>query len=261
MSLSPDHIHTWPRGDVLLHAMPGISSTNETYFNCTLIVPRDLSSCSAASSRFAERGLRPLTLTMLNDVARREGKWRDGKEEVRHLFAKYFPEVYCHGGNAIYDSAVNSVSGYLKIGQCSRLHSSTSPIVLVGDAAHPVLPYIGQGLVSTLEDCNVLVDLFQEGSNAKMAISSDICHRFTLERKKDIDAMQCLSIEQHNILFEQSASMALQLRFAYQRYMSRVMPHRYPSSLYTLLADPSFSYSEILDLKRKQNHPFKIGRL
>lgn len=67
-------------------------------------------------------------------------------------------------------SLIKRGEGLLAVGLRSRAPLSswgTKGIVLIGDAAHPPVPYIGQGAMQAVEDCGVLGLLFHLKSKEK----------------------------------------------------------------------------------------------
>ncbi|KAF0685347.1 Aste57867_22738 [Aphanomyces stellatus] len=68
--------------------------------------------------------------------------------------------------------------------ECNRFHSQDNWVVLVGDAAHSVLPPTGEGINSGLEDCLVLATC------VALAPCDEAWSRFTTRRQPDIHALQ-----------------------------------------------------------------------
>ena len=239
--LDPSCIHTFPRGHTLLHAMPGISDTNDRkpqhpYFNATLVLPQSSlpSLTTLGKARIFLSSLFPHLL--------------DVDPTLPEQFTRHSP-------------------GKIASGSLSRFHGRNTCVVLLGDAAHPVVPYIGQGLVSAVEDCHLFDSIVGESleqqhiSLVGQANWHHIIRTFTQRRKDDIDAMQTLAKEQFDFLFRTSATRMQRARQSYQATMHRLFPSRYPHSLYALLNDPTLSYSQVLIKKRKQNTWYKLGRL
>ncbi|KAF0700976.1 Aste57867_8422 [Aphanomyces stellatus] len=68
--------------------------------------------------------------------------------------------------------------------RCSHFHSRNNWVVLVGDAAHSVLPATGEGINSGLEDAVVLADCVAQELQDNTAFRS-----FTIRRRPDIHAL------------------------------------------------------------------------
>jgi 2-polyprenyl-6-methoxyphenol hydroxylase-like FAD-dependent oxidoreductase len=248
--LDPRYIHTWPRKRILLHAMPGIwdpeHRTNQGYFNCTLIMPMQPTNFNGDLNNDSDFSFMEL----------------DSPQKASKMFQSLFPELHAVQGEALVSQFICNPTTRLRNGSCSRFHSSTLPVILIGDAARPVVPYIGSGMTSALEDVSVLMKLFH--GSLKTSDCPDwhsIVSQFSQIRKPDMDAMHILAQEQAEFLFESSGSRSMQRRFRYQQWMHSRFPSLYSPSLYNLLAEPSVPYQDVLQMKRSQNKWYNFGRL
>ena len=68
------------------------------------------------------------------------------------------------------------------------LHWSSGSIVLIGDAAHPMTPYMAQGAAMAMEDGVILARAFEQEANIKTALSV-----FELSRKTRTAKVQAIS--------------------------------------------------------------------
>jgi len=68
-------------------------------------------------------------------------------------------------------------------------------VTLIGDAAHTILPFYGQGMNAALEDCAVLADCLARGRNERAPLA---CYQQI--RKPNADAIDELAIEHYHFL-------------------------------------------------------------
>jgi kynurenine 3-monooxygenase len=137
---------------------------------------------------------------------------------------------------------------------CNQYHDLRRKAVLIGDAAHGTLVFAGQGMNAALEDA-VLLDglLFEAGATVESAIA-----KFSHQRVAEMEAMHTLGALAYSSLTAPPAAW----RTAYQRAMSRVLPSRYPPSLYSLVNfDSRRTFQETLALLQRQNKWHKLGRI
>jgi len=124
--LDPNHLHIWPRHSFMLIALPNQDKT----FTCTLFAP---------TSEF-EKLSSPETIT----------QW----------FKTHFPDALGHIGEGalLHDFKNNPRSSLISI-KAKPYHYKDRAVIL-GDAAHSMVPFFGQGLNCGLEDVRVLFSLF-----------------------------------------------------------------------------------------------------
>ena len=124
-----DALHIWPRGDFMLIALPNPPGD----FTLTLFMP------SEGEVSFA-------TL--------------DTREKVGAFFDEQFPDVVPLIPDLV-DTFLHNPVGILGTVRCSHWHDEDK-VLLIGDAAHAVVPFHGQGMNLAFEDCvefDNLIDL------------------------------------------------------------------------------------------------------
>ncbi|KZT67708.1 FAD/NAD(P)-binding domain-containing protein [Daedalea quercina L-15889] len=120
--LDPNHLHIWPRHTFMLIALPNKDKT----FTCTLFAP------TAEFDRL------------------------DTLETIIHFFNTHFPDALPLIGEEalLEDFKRNPRSPLMSIK--ARPYHYKDRVVIIGDAAHAMVPFYGQGLNCGLEDVRVL---------------------------------------------------------------------------------------------------------
>ncbi len=121
--LEQDVLHIWPRGGFMLIALPNPGGD----FTLTLFMP------SSGKNSFAEI---------------------DSDDKVAEFFDRNFADVVPLIDNLIDNYSQNPV-GILGTVRCKHWHDGDK-MLLIGDAAHAVVPFHGQGMNLAFEDCVVL---------------------------------------------------------------------------------------------------------
>jgi kynurenine 3-monooxygenase len=121
--LEPDVLHIWPRGGFMLIALPNPGGD----FTLTLFMP------NTGANSFVEL---------------------DCDEKVSEFFSRNFADVVPLIDNLIVNYSQNPV-GILGTVRCAHWHDGEK-MLLIGDAAHAVVPFHGQGMNLAFEDCVVL---------------------------------------------------------------------------------------------------------
>ena len=111
--------------------------------------------------------------------------------------------------------------------------------LVLGDAAHAIVPFFGQGMNCAFEDCEVLLGLFdRHGGNWE-----EIFPRFFAERKPNTDAIAQLALDNFVEMRDTSADP----HFALKRRLEHVLEERYPGqffSKYAMVTFHRFPYRE-----------------
>lgn len=116
-------LHIWPRGTFMLIALPNFDGS----FTCTLFLPF--------------KG--PLSFEELTSP-----------ERLSAFFQKYFPDALPLIEN-FEDTFFSNPTGSMVTVKCAPWNFSDK-LLLIGDAAHAIVPFFGQGMNCGFEDCTLL---------------------------------------------------------------------------------------------------------
>ena len=207
--LEREALHIWPRGGYMLIALPNADGT----FTVTLFLPRTGTGASFESLRTPA--------------------------DVVTFFAREFPDAL-----ALMPSLAKEFFAHPP-GLMATLHVSCwhdgGRALLVGDAAHAIVPFHGQGMNCAFEDCVLLDDLLY-GATPWPVVFADYDRR----RRIDTEAIARMAIENYGEMrdrvrdqnFQLQKELALELE---RRHPSRFIP-RY--SMVTFHAGIPYSEAE-----------------
>ena len=130
--IEPNALHIWPRGNHMLIALPN----NDCSFTCTLFFP--------------------MTGTKSFETVKTE-------KEILDLFHSQFPDAIKLMPNLVEDFQKN-LTGDLASVYCNPWHLGDKAL-LIGDAAHAVVPFFGQGMNASFQDCSPLSKLMDQNEN------------------------------------------------------------------------------------------------
>ena len=201
-------LHIWPRGNFMLIALPNIDGT----FTCTLF--------------FSFEG----------DVSFQKLKTEG---DVRKFFTEYFPDVIPLMPGYITDFFQNPTSSLLTV-RCFPWQANGNTC-LIGDSAHAIVPFFGQGMNCGFEDCSVLSELMDEhGDDWKT-----ILPLFEALRKPNADAIADLALNN----FIEMRDLVADPHFLHKKKIEKMIAEKYPEkyiSPYQMVSFSHIPYSDAL---------------
>jgi kynurenine 3-monooxygenase len=207
-------LHIWPRESFMLIALPN----NDGSFTCTLFFPFDgvLSFDSIKS-----------------------------KEEVTAFFKKYFPDVIPLMPTYTDDFLNNPTSSLVTV-QCWPWYKNNS--LLIGDAAHGIVPFFGQGMNAGFEDCRILNGMLDSFGDDW----SKVLPEFQQLRKPDTDAIAQLALDNFIEMRDLVDDPEFILRKKIEARLHQLFPDKW-IPLYSMVTfNENLRYSEALETGRKQ---------
>lgn len=208
-AMEPHALHIWPRKDYMLIALPNPDKT----FTCTLFFPFE----GAAS--FAQ-----LTTP----------------EKVRDFFNTTFPDAVPLMPT-LTDDFFNNPTSTLVTVKCFPWIRDDH-FALIGDAAHAIVPFFGQGMNCGFEDCRILDELLeQEGENW-----TAILQQYQQLRKPDGDAIADLAINNFTEMREKTADPVFLLQKKIEARLHEKYPDRWIPAYSQVTFSPHIRYSEAL---------------
>ncbi len=163
--LTPAALHIWPRGGFMLIAMPNPDGS----FTATLFLAR------AGSPGFSELAT---------------------PDAVQRFFAAEFPDVLARAPDLLAQFAANP-QGSMGTIRCQPW-GVPGRVLLIGDAAHAIVPFHGQGMNCAFEDCVELDDLLAQSRQVAGGIdTARLCVDFEQCRRPDTEAIAQMALENY----------------------------------------------------------------
>lgn len=160
-AIEPHALHIWPRGNCMCIALPN----GEGSFTVTLFLPR--------------KGEHP-SFASVADIGSARRYFEADYGDVLPLMPDF---------NANWN---NHPVGTLATLYLEQWHVDDKA-VLIGDAAHAIVPFHGQGMNAGFEDAAMLADLL---ADAETPVATTLA-RFQQQRKPDADAIAAMALENY----------------------------------------------------------------
>ncbi len=204
--MEPNALHIWPRHSFMMIALPNPEGT----FTCTLFLPFD----------------GEVSFERLQSDA-----------DVLAFFERFFPDAVPHMPTLVEDFAHNPTSSLVTIRCFPWVVGRT---VLIGDAAHAIVPFYGQGMNAGFEDCRILDELLDHHGDNWDAVLAD----YQRIRKPAGDAVAQLALDNFVEMRDKVADPLFVLRKKIEVLLLEQFPDLY-TPLYTLVTfTPEVSYDE-----------------
>lgn len=203
----PNYLHIWPRGDVMLIALPNVDRS----FTATLFAPHD----------------------HLEDME----SW--DREAVAAYFQREFPDAVPFMPSVVDDFFENPTAPLVQV-QINPWHFKDQ-VLLLGDASHAVVPFYGQGMNAAFEDCLVFAEILHDSKNdvgAAFAAMSD-------KRRRAADGLSTLATMNYDDMAANTASAWNRLRKRVEAVVATYVPSLWKTQ-YSMVTFSRMPYDEVL---------------
>lgn len=212
-ALDPGALHIWPRGGFMLIALPNTDGS----FTVTLFLPYE-----------GERSFASLQTPA----------------DVERFFGEVFPDAKALLPTLGEDFFKNPTGDLVTV-RCAPWHVADK-VCLLGDAAHAIVPFYGQGMNAGFEDVRVLADLM----DAQPADGDDwagVLSRFSSLRKANADAIADLALDN----FVEMRDRVADPRFLLRKKIEARIHQRYGESYLPLYSMVTFSHLPYAEAQRR----------
>lgn len=215
-ALDPNALHIWPREEFMLIALPNPGGS----FTCTLFLR--LSGGNSFDSIH-------------------------NSDALYLFFKKYFPDVLALMPELQEDFFALPAS-YMAMVHCDPWLVNGSA-ALIGDAAHAIVPFFGQGMNAGFEDIKVLMDFLSQHGTIEMALEA-----YGNSRKQETDAIAALALQN----FVEMRDLVLDPAFILRKKIEAKLHEVFPAfaSLYALVTFSEHPYSYAQAQGKRQDAMF-----
>lgn len=213
-ALPTNHLHIWPRGSFMLIALPNQDRT----FTTTLFMPLEMFQkikTSAQVIEFFEKNF----IDALDLI---------GRETLVETFLSTKPSSLMHV-------------------KCNPHHGSKC--VLLGDAAHAMVPFFGQGMNCGFEDVVIFNELLDKYGFQNLNI---VLEKYSEQRVPDAFSICNMALDNY---VEMRYTVTTK-KFMFRKYLDSILHTIFPKSwmpLYTMVSFSRLRYSEIVEKRKFQD--------
>ncbi len=213
--MEKEALHIWPRKSFMMIALPNPDGS----FTCTLF--------------WEFEGPRSFKTTKTD-------------EDVRRFFDEEFPDAVPLMPMLLDDFRQNPTGSLVTI-RCAPWYYHDK-VALVGDAAHAVVPFYGQGMNAAFEDCVVLDDCLEKFPDNRERAFVEYFSR----RKENADALADLAVENFIEMRDKTASKTFRAKKKLDHLLEALLPGIY-LPLYTMVTFTGIPYAKAARRARRQD--------
>lgn len=210
-------LHIWPRKENMLIALPNLDGS----FTVTLFL----------AYKTGEHNFNNLTTP----------------EKVESYFKEFYPDAFALMPNLGKEFFENP-TGTLGTVKCTPWQSYGKTL-LMGDAAHAIVPFYGQGMNASFED----VVVFNEALKKHQGNWEDTFNRYEKMRKKDTDAIADLAIDNFHEMKAHTAAPIFQEKRKLETAFEENTPKEYASKYRLVTFQEEIGYAEAMAKGRAQD--------
>ena len=206
------HLHLWPRNNFMLMGLPNPDKS----FTMTLFMPFE----------------------MFDEL--------NSDKKVIEFFQTNFPDAIdkIGGKHRLVKEYGNTKTGSMISIKCHPHHATKA--LLLGDAAHAMVPFYGQGVNAGFEDCIIFCDYLDKTGDIVEAAK-----QYSTKHRKNAEAIVELSLYNYDEMRESMNSTSFRIKGFIGNKLHKLFPAAY-TPLYTMVAFTRLPYSKVVQKHIKQ---------
>lgn len=219
-AMAKNFLHIWPRHEFMMIALPNQDGS----FTVTLFMP----------------------FKNFNAI--------ETEEDLLAFFVKHFPDsIDKIGPELLVREFFSNPTGSLVSVKCSP-HYLDSRTLIMGDAAHAVVPFYGQGMNAGMEDCLVFDELVTDVGGSL----EDAAREYSRTHWRDTHAIADLSMNN----YVEMRSHVTSRWFIFRKHLDNLLHWLFPRTfvpLYTMVAFTRIPYHQVVERHERQRHAVDRG--
>lgn len=219
--IAAEALHIWPRGGFMVIALPNLDGS----FTVTLFMAHK------GDTSFASL---------------------DSPSRVEDFFARTFPDLRKLLPTLREDFFANP-TGLLGTVRCEPWHYRDQ-LLLLGDAAHAVVPFHGQGMNCAFEDCRIFDELLLANNDDFAKVAAE----FSRIRKPNADAIAAMALENYIVMRDAVRDPKFHLRKALEFELERRFPDKFIPRYSMVMFHAGISYADALARGNRQAQILEI---
>ncbi len=212
--LEKNALHIWPRDSFMMIALPNPDGS----FTCTLFFP--------FNGRVSFESLKT-------------------NNDISTFFENVFPDAKALMPDLLTDFLQNSTSSLVTVKCFPWVRNKT---LLIGDAAHAIVPFFGQGMNAGFEDCRILNQLLEKYSDDWDKVLAE----FQQVRKPDADAIAKLALDNFIEMRDLVADADFLLRKKIEAKLHELFPDKWVPLYSMVTFHDHIRYSDAYAIGQKQ---------
>jgi kynurenine 3-monooxygenase len=210
-------LHIWPRGENMLIALPNLDGS--------------------------------FTVTLFMSYKKGEQNFEQLKSEksIKAYFEEFYPDALEQMPDLIKDFSQNPTSPLGTV-KCSPWNVQGKSL-LMGDSAHAIVPFYGQGMNASFEDVVVFDEVLDDFEGNWQQIFDE----YEKRRKKDTDAIGDLAIDNFHEMKEHTAAPVFQQKRKLETAFEQEFPDEFASKYRLVTFREQIGYNQAMQRGRAQD--------